>query len=354
MNDQAPESTLPTPPPEAPPTVVQMGVSAWLEQALRLMLLIALLAMMGVFAIIVAPGPSRVDETVLIPHGTATQNIANQLGDAGFIYSPTLFRLAAKVIAYDSLRAGEYQITPRISIAEAVLMMHKGRSVLHKFTVAEGLTSAEIVGMLRDSPALTGDIAEIPPEGSLLPETYAYTYGDSRADLIARMTKDMKNLRDSLWAARDPSIMLASPDQAMVMASVVEKETGKATERPRIAGVFYNRMRHHMRLQSDPTVIYGITLTHGPMDHALTHDDLAFASPYNTYANDGLPPAPICNPGRAALEAALHPAIHDDLYFVADGTGGHVFARTLAEHNQNVAQWNRLKEQKPYTSERMK
>jgi UPF0755 protein len=149
------------------------------------------------------------------------------------------------------------------------------------------------------------------------------------------------------WAKRDPTLPLASPEQAVVMASIIEKETGKASERPRIAGVFYNRLRQHMRLQSDPTVIYAITLAQGGMDHDISHADLAFPSPYNTYASDGLPPHPICNPGRAALEAALHPETNEYLYFVADGTGGHAFARSLAEHNQNVTRWNAVKASKP-------
>jgi UPF0755 protein len=190
-------------------------------------------------------------------------------------------------------------------------------------------------------PILTGTIV-VPPEGSLQPESYRYMYGDSRAGLITRMQKPMQDMLNDLWAKRDPSLPLSTPEEAVVMASIIEKETGKATERPRIAGVFYNRLRQHMRLQSDPTVIYGIMLAKGWMDHDIEHADLAFPSPYNTYTNDGLPPKPICNPGKAALEAALHPEANNYLYFVADGTGGHSFASTLAEHNQNVAKWNAL------------
>jgi UPF0755 protein len=189
---------------------------------------------------------------------------------------------------------------------------------------------------------MSGD-AILPPEGSLLPETYRYSYGDSRAGMISRMQKSMQDALNELWPKRDPAIPLKSPLEAVIMASIIEKETGKAVERPRIAGVFYNRMRSNMRLQSDPTVIYAITLAKGPMNRELVHDDLAFASPFNTYTRDGLPPEPICNPGRAALEAALHPEQNDFLYFVADGTGGHVFSKDLAAHNQNVTKWNAVK-----------
>ncbi len=161
--------------------------------------------------------------------------------------------------------------------------------------------------------------------------------------MITRMQKAMQETLADLWTKRDPSVPLKTPEEAVTMASIVEKETGKPAERPRIAEVFYNRLRHNMRLQSDPTVIYAITRAKGMLDHDLDHDDLAFPSPFNTYTSDGLPPEPICNPGRAALEAALHPEANDFLYFVADGTGGHVFARDLNEHNQNVTKWLKIK-----------
>jgi UPF0755 protein len=174
----------------------------------------------------------------------------------------------------------------------------------------------------------------------LLPETYKYSYGDTRAGLIARMQEAMQKRVGEIWAARDETVPLTSPEQMVVLASIVEKETGKADERPRIAGVFYNRLKVNMRLQSDPTVIYALTQGKGELGRALTHDDLSFVSPINTYASDGLPPQPICNPGRAALEAVTHPEHHNYLYFVADGTGGHAFAADLATHNANINRWH--------------
>lgn len=293
--------------------------------------------------IVIAPGPSKEMKTVIIPHGMGTREIGNILDRNGLVYSGALFTLASRIIVYSSLQAGEYQFTPGQSMADIILMMHDGRSVVHMFTVAEGLTSSEVVNLLRNTPALSGDIPSIPAEGSLLPETYRYSYGDSRMSLINRMQKAMQEMVNTLWAGRDPDISLKTPAEAVVMASVIEKETGKPAERPRIAGVFYNRLHLGMKLQSDPTVIYAIIQAKGHLDHELNHDDLSFPSPINTYVNDGLPPQPICNPGRASLEAALHPETHEFIYFVADGTGGHVFAHDLATHNQNVAHYRNQK-----------
>jgi UPF0755 protein len=214
---------------------------------------------------------------------------------------------------------------------------------VHRFTVAEGLTSTEVVSLLNNTTALNGAITTPPSEGSLLPETYLYTYGDNRAAIIEHMQKAMQDVLNDEWNKRDPTIALTSPQQAVILAAVVEKETGKVSERPRIAGVFYNRLKQHMRLQSDPTVIYAIIQAKGLLDHDLGHDDMTFPSPINTYVTDGLPSQPICNPGRAAIEAVLHPENNEFLYFVADGSGGHVFSKTLAEHNQNVARWSQMK-----------
>jgi UPF0755 protein len=287
-------------------------------------------------------GPSQSPITVIVPHGMSVREIAALLDKNNAVVSPLAFRVATKILGSDSLKAGEYEITAQESIADIVAKMHDGRSVVHMFTAAEGLTSAEIVALMKSNPALAGDVV-MPIDGSLLPETYRYSYGDTRSALVARMQKAMQDALNDLWAKRDMAIPLKSPIEAVVMASIIEKETGKPVERPRIAGVFYNRLRQGMRLQSDPTVIYAIARVKGPMNRDLTHDDLAFPSPYNTYASDGLPPEPICNPGRASLEAALHPEQNDFLYFVADGSGGHAFSRSLNEHNQNVTKANMVK-----------
>ncbi|MFY9287631.1 MAG: endolytic transglycosylase MltG [Alphaproteobacteria bacterium] len=312
---------------------------------LALFLALAALPSFGLWALFVS-SPIQTTKTLIIPHGTSIREIAALLHNDNVISSPLAFRIGTKIISHDQLKAGEYEFTPGQTTADIVLMMHEGRSVVHMLTIAEGLTSAEIIKNLKDLPQFTGEVA-IPPDGSLLPETYQYTYGDSRSSIVARMQKSMQDLLATLWTQRDPSLPIKTPEEAVVMASIIEKETGIGTERARIAGVFYNRLRKNMRLQSDPTVIYAITQSKGPMTRDLIRDDLTFASPYNTYASDGLPPQPICNPGKAALQAALHPEQNDFIYFVADGTGGHAFARDLAEHNQNVIRWNQIKVKTP-------
>lgn len=334
-----PESPAPTPLTEQLPAEKKLEVK--LKRLVATVTLTVSLLVAFVFASLLVPGPIKEAKTLIIPRGVGAHEIANLLAKNDVVLCSFVFRLASKIFVFNALQAGEYQFTRGQSSADIALMLHEGKSIPHWFTVAEGLTSDEIVRLLKASPALTGDIPQTPAEGSLLPETYRYSYGDSRANLIARMQKSMQDSLNDLWPKRDPDLSLNSPQEAVTMASVIEKETGKAVERPRIAGVFFNRLHQHMRLQSDPTVIYAITLAKGPMDHDLDHDDLSFASPINTYTSDGLPSQPICNPGRAALEAALHPEPHDFLYFVADGTGGHAFARDLAEHNQNVLEWRK-------------
>ena len=222
-----------------------------------------------------------------------------------------------------------------------------GRAILHAITIPEGLTSQQIVERLRQDDVLAGDIQEIPREGALLPETYKFQRGGSRDSLLQKMARDQKLLLDEIWRRRSPDLPLASPYDLVTLASIVEKETGKADERPRVAGVFINRLRRHMRLQSDPTIVYGLVGGQGPLGRPLTRADIELSSPYNTYVIDGLPPGPIANPGRAALEAVANPSRTQDLYFVADGTGGHVFADSLDAHNRNVLRWRQIEQAKP-------
>ena len=287
-----------------------------------------------------APGPARDERTVVLPQGLSAFDIADRLEDAGVIDDPLLFVAGLWIEdKQHALKAGEYVFEALIASRGVMEKLVAGKTVVRRLTIAEGMTSVEVVAALNAAPGLEGKIATVPDEGSLLPETYHYALGDSRAALIERMQHAMARVVDELWSARDPAIGLDDADQAVVLASIVEKETAVADERPAIAGVFLNRLRQGMRLQADVTVIYAVTGGKRPLGRPLSRADLWVESPYNTYRNGGLPPGPIANPGRAALAAVLHPAETDALYFVADGSGGHAFAKTLDEHNRNVARW---------------
>lgn len=287
-----------------------------------------------------APGPAPAEVTVILPQGVGVAGVARELAAAGVIRDALLFRIGVRLAGRDrDLKAGEYAIPAGASGRAVMELIAEGRTVVHRLTVPEGLTSRQIVDLVAAAEALGGNAGVAPPEGTLLPETYHFSRGDDRAALVARMAEDMKAKVAELWASRAPDLPLDSPEQMVTLASIVEKETGIAGERPRIAGVFMNRLKKGMRLQSDPTVLYALTRGAGALGRALTKADLAVADPYNTYANAGLPPGPIANPGVAALEAVAHPQATKELYFVADGTGGHAFAETLDEHNRNVARW---------------
>ncbi|HEX7008303.1 MAG TPA: endolytic transglycosylase MltG [Alphaproteobacteria bacterium] len=286
------------------------------------------------------PGPLTEAKIVIIPKGAGLDDIAERLAAAGVIERPIVFRAVARLEnKAHLLKAGEYEFPPGASQETVVRLLVEGKTVVHRLTVAEGLTTAEVLRLVAQAEALEGPVTLRPDEGALLPETYNYTRGDSRDVLIRRMTKAMTKTLDELWAKRAPNLPFRSKREALILASIVEKETGIAAERPRVAAVFINRLRRGMRLDSDPTVIYGLTHGEGPLDRALLIKDLDGKTPYNTYQIDGLPPGPIANPGRAAIEATLNPAETDDLFFVADGSGGHVFAETLEQHNRNVARW---------------
>jgi UPF0755 protein len=291
-------------------------------------------------------GPLNTDSAVVIPRGSGLEAISLALSDADVIDRPLLFVAMAKVTgANRGLKAGEYAFPAHVSIAEALRILQSGKTVVRRFTVPEGLTSSQIVTLLREEPALSGEIKDEPAEGSLLPETYHYSWGDSRTDLLKRMQAAMQTAIKTAWDKRSLSLTIDNPKQAMVLASIVEKETSVPQERARVAGVFINRLIANMRLQSDPTVVYALTQGTGSLGRPLNRADWKYESPYNTYLVDGLPPAPIANPGKASIEAVMNPEQHDFVYFVADGSGGHAFARTLAEHNRNVAHWRDVMKQ---------
>ena len=258
-----------------------------------------------------------------------------------------LFMLLARLTASSGpLHAAEFRFPPHASIGAILQILRHAKPVQHDLTIPEGLTAAQIAGLVDRAPALVGDLA-VPPEGSILPETYAYELGTPRIVLLARMHTAMRSALARTWAGRDPSLPLSGPEQLLILASIVERETGIGSERAQVAEVFLNRIRQGMKLQSDPTVAYGAGGGLGSLPRPLTRSDLVQPSPYNTYVIPGLPPGPISAPGIAALQAVAHPAQGDLLYFVATGTGGHAFSATLAEHLRNVAQLRAIEAARP-------
>jgi len=308
----------------------------------------ALLVFFGSVGMYPKPGPLPQDTLIYIENGTPTRGIAAQLQEKGvFTDEGRYIFLAAAKFRKSNLRAGEYEIKAYAAIKDVIELLESGKTYQRKLTVAEGLMAFEIVDLVRKADALDGVIADMPMEGSLLPETYAYSRGETRAQMVARMQKSMRDTIDALWPARDADLPVTTPEEALVLASVVEKETGIAAERARVAGVFVNRMKIGMPLQSDPTVIYAVTEGKFKLDRPLSRKDLSMQSPYNSYLYPGLPPTPIANPGRESMMAVLHPEKHEFLYFVADGTGGHAFAKTHEEHLRNVAQWRQVQRGSP-------
>ncbi|MDI1346018.1 MAG: endolytic transglycosylase MltG [Pseudolabrys sp.] len=290
-----------------------------------------------------ASGPLTEDKVVNILTGLGIKEISDLLQREGVIESPYVFMGGVLVLkSRGALKHGEYQFAKNASLSDVVDTITEGKVVQHSFTVAEGLTSEQIVARLLETPTLSGQIKEIPREGTLLPETYKFTRGMARDQIIQRMQQAHKRALQEIWAHHSADLPFSTPEQLVTLASIVEKETGKPDERTRVAAVFVNRLKTKMRLQSDPTIIYGLTGGKGALGRPIMKSEIEQATPYNTYAIDGLPPGPIANPGRASLEATANPARTKELYFVADGTGGHVFSENYAEHQKNVARLRAL------------
>jgi UPF0755 protein len=269
------------------------------------------------------------------------------LQEEGVVSHGKLFRLALMIDpAPKPIKAGEYEIPPHISMQALVDLLQSGKVVQRRLTVPEGMTTAEAVELVRKTEALTGEITLDLKEGDLLPETYFYSRDDTRDGLLSRMKEAMDKTLDEAWRKRAAGLPLANRREALVLASMIEKETAVPGERAKVAAVFINRLRRRMRLESDPTVIYGVTAGKGPFNRELSRADLQSTSPYNTYMVVGLPPGPICNPGRASIVAATNPGRDRLLYFVADGQGGHAFALTVAEHNRNVERWRQIQRER--------
>jgi UPF0755 protein len=305
---------------------------------------VALIAALWAAWVYKGPGPTaKVDgfTTVVLRQGSGLGEIASTLERAGVVRSSSVFMAAAQLTgAARGLKAGEYAFPSHASMSTVLGKIRKGEVVRRLLTIPEGFTSDMVADVLARTAGLTGE-APLAPEGAVLPDTYQYQLGDDRAAVLKRMMDARDETLATLWARRQPNLPLASPEEAVILASIVEKETGVDSERPRVAAVFINRLRAGMRLESDPTVIYGVSRGR-PLGRGLKQSELAAPSPYNTYLNTGLPPTPIANPGRAALAAVLDPPKSEDVFFVADGSGGHVFARTYQEHEKNVGRWRSL------------
>lgn len=320
-------------------------------QRFLIALLLVVIIVSGAFEWMAAkfsgPGPvaHKGSETVvLVPAHLGLSGIAQKLADADVIGQPLIFQLGVRLRGMTgTLKAGEYAIPSRASMYDIMTILIAGKSIQHKVTAAEGLTSDMIYKLVQADPVLTGNAGAEPAEGTLLPETYLYTRGTTRAQILARMRAAQAKLLAQLWPLRASNLPVKTQEQALILASVVEKETALPEERRHIAAVFENRLNLGMKLQSDPTIIYGITKGY-PLGRRIRQSEIERATPYNTYAITGLPATPICNPGKDAIAAVLAPAQSNDLYFVADGTGGHVFSDNIAQHEKNVAKWRKIEQ----------
>src|SRR5438094_3041660 len=294
-----------------------------------------------------APGPLKEDKVVNIPARAGKGDIAETLQREGVIDVNRWFFIGGvfALRASSDLKPGEYSFQKNASLRDVIATIVEGKVVQHAVTIPEGLTSEQIVARLTDNDIFSGAVREMPREGTLLPETYKFPRGTTREQVIQRMQQTQKRVLAEIWERRNPDVPVKSPEQLATLASIIEKETGRADERSRVAAVFTNRLRQRIKLQSDPTIIYGLVGGRGTLGRPIKRSEITQPSPYNTYVIEGLPPGPIANPGRASLEATANPARTRDLYFVADGTGGHAFTETYDLHQKNVARLRAMEKQ---------
>ena len=341
-----------TPPP--PPTRSK-AVRHPIVVFMNFVITVVLLAVIGIGGVLyygkqtfIEEGPLRQEKTILVSGGTGLATIAEILERQNVISDQTIFNYGVQIYRQDTkLKAGEYLFSPGVSMMQVMQILTSGKSILHSVTVPEGYTSYQIHQVLMDNDVLMGPLNEIPAEGTLLPETYKFARGTTRKEMVKRMADAHDRAVAEIWDRRAADLPLKTPEELVTLASIVEKETGKASERTRVAGVFINRLNQGIKLQSDPTVIYGIFGGKGkPKDRPIFRSDLNKKTDYNTYQIPGLTPGPIANPGRASLEAVANPSRTKELFFVADGTGGHVFSETLKQHNENVQRWRDIEKQR--------
>jgi UPF0755 protein len=332
------------------PKLVKVRRSAFSRVLVSLFALAILTGLVGAglafygYTVFTAEGPLATKTVYVLKPGVKRAEVGAGLQDAGIVSSASMFTAAAYVnrLRGGHLKPGEYEFPEHASIGDVLGIISSGKTLSYKITVPEGWTTEMAVARVTENEVLTGDVAALPPEGAILPETYVFSRGYTRQKILDDMKEAQAKMLDTLWAARAPNSILKSKEEAVTLASIVEKETGVPEERPLVASVFLNRLKQGIKLQSDPTIIYGLVGGKGKLDRGLTRDDLASETPFNTYKIQGLPPSPIANPGKASIEAVLNPPDTGYLYFVANGTGGHAFAKTLEEHNANVVKWRAI------------
>ncbi|KPQ10197.1 MAG: YceG family conserved hypothetical protein [Saliniramus fredricksonii] len=346
------EAIKPAIAPPPPPRIRRPrgGLLSTLSGLFSFFALICMIAVIGLVLVArqaAAPGPLDQDQVVVIPRNTGTAGIAEILAREGVIEQPLLFQIATVISGQrGNLKAGEFAFRANTSMNEAMEIIAQGRSLLHSVTIPEGRTSYQIVNLLNENEILDGEITEVPEEGSLMPDTYRFERGTNRMQIIQAMQRAQTRELTRIWERRADDLPLETPEELVILASIVEKETGRADERPRVAGVFINRLNQGMRLQSDPTIVYGLVGGEGTLGRGIRRSEIQAETPYNTYVISGLPPGPIANPGRAAMEAVANPSRTDELFFVADGTGGHTFSRTYDQHRRAVTRWREIESER--------